>query len=65
MHKALWITRKNYLCGLVRRVSESYGGDDMDFVRSHCQELIKGFPDESIEVPIRTYEEMAEQLKYK
>ena len=62
MNKALWIARKNYLCGLIKKVSEGHGGDDIDFLREHCREVIAAHPDEKIEEAVRCYEALAEQL---
>lgn len=56
MDRAMWIARKNYLCVLVRRVSGAFGGDDIEFLRGHCRELIEHYPDSSIEEAITCYE---------
>ena len=64
MNRALWIARKNYLCGLIKKVSDGNGGDDIEFLRQHCKEILQSHPDEKIEEAIRCYEEMVEQLKY-
>jgi hypothetical protein len=64
MHKALWIARKNYLCTLIKKVSEGNGGDDIEFLRKHCKEAIKAHPDELIEEAIVCYQEMIDKLKY-
>ncbi len=64
MNKALWIARKNYLCGLIKKVSDGHGGDDIEFLRQYCREVLEMNPDEKIEGAIKCYEEMVEQLKY-
>jgi len=64
MNRALWITRKNYLCCLIREISEGHGGDDIEFLRLHCKEVIANYPDEKIEEAIKCYEELKGQLKY-
>lgn len=64
MNRGLWIARKNYLCTLIRSVSDGHGGDDIEFLRQHCKEVIEAHPDELIEDAIACYQEMAEQLKY-
>lgn len=64
MNKGLWIARKNHLCCLIRNVSEGHGGDDIEFLRQHCREVIETCPDEKIEEAITCYEEMAKQLCY-
>lgn len=64
MNRGLWIARKNYLCTLIRSVSDGYGGDDIEFLRQHCKEVIEAHPDELIEDAIACYQEMVEQLQY-
>ncbi len=64
MHRALWIARKNYLCGLIKKVSDGHGGDDIDFFKQHCTEVIDAYPDENIEEAIMCYEEIVKDLKY-
>jgi hypothetical protein len=64
MNIGLWIARKNYLCMLVRKVSDYFGGDDIEFLRENCKELIRLHQDERIEAPIRCYEEIMHVVKY-
>lgn len=64
MNRGLWIARKNYLCVLIKKVSDGHGGDDIEFLRQHCKEVIEAHPDELIEDAIACYQEMVEQLKY-
>jgi hypothetical protein len=64
MNKGLWIARKNYLCTLIKKVSDGHGGDDIEFLRQHCREVIETHPDENIEEAISCYTDMVEQFKY-
>jgi len=64
MNKGLWIARKNYLFSLIKKVSDGHGGDDIEFVRQHWNEVVEAHPDEKIEEAIACYQEMVEQLKY-
>ena len=64
MNRGLWIARKNYLCCLIKKVSDGFGGDDIDFLRFHCEEVIDAFPGEEIEKALVCYLEMVEQIKY-
>jgi hypothetical protein len=64
MNKGLWIARKNYLCILIKKVSDGHGGDDIEFLRQHCREVIESHQDEKIEEAIACYQEMSEKLKY-
>jgi len=64
LNKGLWIARKNYLYCLIKKVSDGYGGDDVDFLNQHFNEVLKAYPDEHLEVAITCYTEMVEKLKY-
>lgn len=64
MNRGLWIARKNYLCCLIKKVSDGLGGDDINFLRQHCKDVIEAHPEEKIEEAINCYLEMVEQLKY-
>lgn len=64
MNKGLWIARKNYLYTLIRRLSEARGGDGVDELREHCEEVLKAHPNEAIEDAIKYYEHMVEELQY-
>lgn len=64
MNQALWITRKNYLCGLIKKISEVYGGDDIEFLRQHCKETLELCYGEKIEEMIACYEKILQQSKY-
>lgn len=64
MNKGLWIARKNYLWTLIKKVSDAYGGDDMEWLREHFTQVIEGYYDEKIEEAITCYSKMVEQLKH-
>ena len=64
MNRGLWIARKNYLCTLIKKLSDAYGGDDSEFLRQHCKEVIDAHDGEKIEGVITVYQEMVEQLRY-
>jgi hypothetical protein len=63
MDRALWLSRKNYLCSLIKQVSDSYGGDEIDYLKQHCRETLEANPGESIEDVIITYTELLERIK--
>ena len=63
MNKALWIARKNYLHSLIKKVSESLGGDEPEFLKAHFEYILEHYPDEHIEKAITCYEEMMDQLR--
>ncbi len=63
MNKGLWIARKNYLCILIKKVSDLCGGgDDVDFLRQYCKEVIEAHQGDFIEEAIGCYEEQVERL---
>lgn len=64
MNRGLWIARKNYLCTLIKKVSDGHGGDDIEFIRQHCKEIIAEYCDESIEEAIACYEELGSYKYY-
>ena len=64
MNRGLWIARKNYLLTLIKRLSDGHGGDDIEFLRQHCKEVLQTHPEEKIEEAIRCYEQMVWQLVY-
>jgi len=64
MNKGLWIARKNYLCLLIRKVSDLHGGDEIEFLRQVCREVLAAYPEEKIEEAIRCYEEVEERLMF-
>lgn len=62
MHRALWIARKNYLCTIMKQVSDLQGGDDIEFLRQVCRETIEDNQDDKIEGVIAVYEEILSNL---
>jgi hypothetical protein len=41
MEHAVWVAKKNYICSLIKKVSDHYGGDDLEWLRSYACEVIK------------------------
>jgi hypothetical protein len=62
MNRGLWIARKNHLLCLIRKVSELEGGDDPEWFKQHCLEVVESHPEEQIEVAISYYAGMIQQL---
>lgn len=62
MNRGLWISRKNYLITLIKKVSIEFGGDSEDFINLHCKQVIDMCPDDKIEDAILCYEEMVKQI---
>ena len=63
MNKGLWISRKNHLCILIKKVSDGFGGDDIEFVRQHCKEVLEVHQDEKIEEAIDCYKKIVNSLE--
>lgn len=64
MHKALWIARKNHLYATIKKLSDSHGGDDIEWLREHCKWVLSDFPGERIEEAINCYEELVKELDF-
>ena len=62
MNKGLWIARKNYLFTLIKKVSDSQGGDTLEFLNQHFNEVVGNYQDESIEEAIDCYQKVLECL---
>ena len=62
MNKGLWIARKNYLCILIKKVSDLSGGDDPAFLKEVCKLVVEAHLDEKIEEAIKCYQECLERL---
>lgn len=57
--KISWKERKNYLCKLIKKVSDEYGGDDSEWLREYAKEMINRYRD-NLEVPIGCFERLAD-----
>ncbi len=51
------------LC-LMKQVSEACGGDDEEFFKQHCREVIESHPEERIEEAIECYKEQCPKRNY-
>ena len=41
MNRSLWIAKKNFLCSLIKKVSDAYGGDDDIWLREYAMDAVK------------------------
>lgn len=41
MNHALWISKKNHLCSLIKKVSDLWGGDDVNWLREYAREVVE------------------------
>ncbi len=40
MQRALWLAKKNEICTLIKFISDYYGGDDLDWLKDYCKDII-------------------------
>lgn len=64
MNHAKWIAKRNQLCSLIKKVSDAYGGDDVEWLREYCKEIIANYPGDEIDKAIVCFVSLEEQLKY-
>ena len=64
MNRGLWIARKNYLCTLIKKVSDAHGGDEIEWLRDYCREVLEDHPGDKIEKAILCFLDLADQVKY-
>lgn len=46
MDRALWISKKNELCSKIMAISKINGGDDIEWLRWYCKEVINTYKDD-------------------
>lgn len=64
MNKGLWIAKKHELVGLIKKLSDWYGGDDVEALKDYCRDVLRNYPDDSIMDAIICFTDLVEQLKY-
>ncbi len=64
MNKGLWIARKNHLCCIIKEISDNYGGDDREWLKGHCMEILERYQGEEIETPIDVYQKILDSHVY-
>lgn len=64
MNKGLWMARKNYLCKLIKKLSDLSGGDDAQSLAHYCEEVVQAYPDEHIEEAILCFIDLIDQLRF-
>jgi hypothetical protein len=55
MNHGLWIAKKHVLIGLIKKVSDGYGGDDVEWLKDYCREVLEAHPDEKIDEAIACF----------
>jgi hypothetical protein len=41
MNRPLWLAQKNEVCSLIKKISDYYGGDEIDWLREYAREVIE------------------------
>ncbi len=52
-----WNGKRNYLVGLIKKVSDQNGGDDLEWLRDYAKEVINKYSSD-LEVAIRCFESL-------
>jgi hypothetical protein len=63
MNHALWITKKNQVCVLIKKISDMYGGDDVEELREYCREIVEVNRDD-IQKALDCFWDVESRLKY-
>lgn len=64
MNYGLWVAKKNLLCSLIKKVSDHYGGDDIEELKEYCKDILGRYPDGRIDEAIMCFNDLAEKLTY-
>ena len=62
MNHALWIVKKNQLCGLIKKISDHYGGDEVEWLRDYAKEVIS-MNKEDLQKALDCFWDLEAQLK--
>ena len=63
MNHALWVVKKNQCCALIKKISDHYGGDDVEWLRDYCREVIDMNRDD-IQKALVCFWDLEEQIKW-
>ena len=63
MNHGLWIAKKNQLGTLIKKISDSYGGDDINWLRNYCIDVIEAYR-EDIQMALDCFLDIESKLKY-
>ena len=63
MSHALWIAKKHQVCILIKNISDHHGGDDIEWLRDYCREVIELNKDD-IQSALDCFWDLEAQLKY-
>lgn len=63
MNPGLYESRKKYLFGLIKQISDIAGGDDVAWLLEYFNEVLSQYSSERIEISIAKYKRWLEQLE--
>lgn len=63
MQKRSWKDQKIYLCGIIKQVSDYYGGDDVEWLRDYAKLVIEQHKDDFSKI-IGCLEDLVSQFNY-
>lgn len=63
MNRSIWLIKKNQIFVIIKKISDHYGGDDVQWLREYCRELIDSNKDD-IQNLLNYYWEFEQKLKY-
>ena len=63
MHRALWIAKKNQICGLIKKISDHHGGDDVEWLREYARKVIEANKDD-LQKALDCFWDLEAQLKF-
>ena len=61
MSHAVWIAKKNQLCVLIKKISDHYGGDEVEWLRAYCKDVLDAHADD-INVALECFRDLERQL---
>lgn len=63
VNRAVWIAKKNELAVLIKRISDHYGGDEVEWLREYFKEVLDAHADD-INVALECFRDLERQLQY-
>lgn len=63
MQNRSWKDQKLYICGMIKQISDYYGGDDVEWLRDYAKLIIDQHKDDFSKAII-CFEDLLEQTQY-
>lgn len=57
-----WKDKKDYICKLIKQISDLHGGDDPNDLEEYCTDVIKKYSND-LETAIRCFEDVLNKSK--